>query len=247
MIYLFFRCFLIIERNHESRLACFPSGRSRCSEHGFPLRIGLGIGDIDHNESAVSMAIRIAKVLKDKPDAAYTVIRNPNTQEVVAVAGWTLPTDEEDAHQETPEEQEERQALDTELYIKSMPPPSNKDLILEFMTGLRRLRTQILQGEKHYYLNNIATHPDYRGQGLASRLIEHMLRQADAENTVMYLETSSDNSAMRIYKRLGFEEQGKFVIEDVGKFASREEMERCGAGTEHTHIAYWRRPRGRIV
>jgi ribosomal protein S18 acetylase RimI-like enzyme len=204
----------------------------------------LQLGDIDPNESTAAMAIRITKVLNEKPEAAYTVIRNPDTKEVVAVAGWTLPTDEEAEDQETPEDQEERQALETELYIKSMPPPSNKALILEFMTGLRRLRTQILQGEKHYYLNNIATHSDYRRQGLASRLIEHMLRQADVENTLMYLETSSDNPAAKIYKRLGFEEQGRFVIKDMGKFASREEMERCGAETEYTHVAYLRRRRG---
>jgi ribosomal protein S18 acetylase RimI-like enzyme len=203
----------------------------------------LQLGDIDHNESATAMATRIAKVLKEKQDATYTVIRNPNTKEVVAVAGWTLPTDESAEDRESPEEQEERHALETELYIKSMPKPSNKDLIFEFMTGLRRLRNQILQGEKYYYLNNLATRSDYRGQGLASRLIEDMLCRADADKTLMYLETSSDNPAVRMYKRLGFEEQGKWVVKDLSKFASKEELERCDGITEHTHIAFFRRPK----
>jgi ribosomal protein S18 acetylase RimI-like enzyme len=185
----------------------------------------LQLGDIDHNESATAMATRIAKVLKEKQDATYTVIRNPNTKEVVAVAGWTLPTDESAEDRESPEEQEERHALETELYIK------------------RRLRNQILQGEKYYYLNNLATRSDYRGQGLASRLIEDMLCRADADKTLMYLETSSDNPAVRMYKRLGFEEQGKWVVKDLSKFASKEELERCDGITEHTHIAFFRRPK----
>jgi ribosomal protein S18 acetylase RimI-like enzyme len=203
----------------------------------------LQLGDIDPNESATAMATRIRKVLKEQQDSVYTVIRNPDTKEVVAVAGWTLPTDEEAEDQESPEDREERQMFETELYLKSMPEPSNTNLIREFMTGLRRLKTQILQGSKHYYLNNLATHPDYRGRGLASYLIENMVHRADADNTLMYLETSKDNPAVRLYKRFGFEEQGKWVVEDLSKYASKEEIERCGGITSHTHVAYSRKPR----
>lgn len=206
----------------------------------------LQLGDIDPTESAADMATRIARAL-EKQDGTYSIVRNPDTKEVVAVAQWVLPTDETAKDPETPEEQEERKALETELYVKSMPESRNKDLILEFINGLRRLRVRLLQGERFYYLNNIATHTNYRGQGLASRLVEDMLRQADAENTLVYLETASDNPAERLYKRLGFEEQGKFVIKDMSKFASKEEIERCGGITEHMHVAYIRRPKRILV
>jgi ribosomal protein S18 acetylase RimI-like enzyme len=168
------------------------------------------------------------------------VIRDPSTQKVVAVAQWTLPADNITT-QESPDEQAEQQAFEDEIYRKSLPGHSNKDLIMHFTIGLRTLRNRLLQGRKHYLLDNLATQPDYRRQGLASRLIEWVFPKADAEDAVVYLETASDNQAVGMYRRLGFEESGEFTISHLSDFVDQEELEKCGGGaTEHVHVAFIR-------
>ena len=83
-------------------------------------------------------------------------------------------------------------------------------------------------------LENLATHPNYRGQGLASRLVEWIFPQADESGLVVYLDTASDNSAMRLYKKLGFEERGSEAITDLSKF---------GGEGSHSHVALIRLPK----
>ncbi|KAH3919173.1 hypothetical protein HBI56_100780 [Parastagonospora nodorum] len=201
----------------------------------------LQLGNAESTDSATVMTPRIARQLK-APDMEMFIIRDPATGKIVAVAQWQLPKDEP-ANKETQEERDERQALEDELYMKRLPEHSNKALIIEFGAGLRKLREEYIGDEKHYLLNNIATHLDYRGQGLASRLIEDILIRADAEKTLVCLETASDNPAMRMYKRLGFEEYGQFTIEDLSKFASQEELYQCGGISKHTHVVFYRRPK----
>jgi ribosomal protein S18 acetylase RimI-like enzyme len=200
----------------------------------------LQFGSVDPTTLTAAMAPRIAQQMK-MPNISFIVIRNPNIEKVVAVAQWTLPANEATTT-ETRSEQDERQALEDEIYRKNLPENSNKDLILEFTVGLRTLRQQLLQGQKHYLLDNLATHPDYRGQGLASRLIEWVLPRANTENALIYLETASDNPAARMYRRLGFEERGHHTIEDLSKFVQRQELETYGGINKHTHIALVKNP-----
>jgi len=204
----------------------------------------LQLGNAESTDSAAAMAPRIARQMK-APDMEMFIIREPATGEIVAVTQWHLPKDVP-VNNETQEERDERQALEDELYMKRLPERSNKELIIEFGAGLRNLREGFIGNEKHYLLNNIATHQDYRGQGLASRLIEDMLLRADAEKTLVYLETASNNPAMRMYKRLGFEEYGQFTMEDLSKFASQEELDRCGGISKHTHVVFYRRPKSSL-
>jgi ribosomal protein S18 acetylase RimI-like enzyme len=200
----------------------------------------LQFGDIDPLTLTTALAPRISQQIKAR-NLSFLVVHEPDTQNVVAVAQWTLPT-EDPVTEETQDELDERQFLEDELYRKNLPVHSNKDLIMEFTVGLRALRTRLLRGRKHYLLDNLATHPDYRGRGLASHLIKWVLRKADAEGVLVYLETASDNSAAGLYQRLGFEEWGRYTIQDLGEFVAREELERCGSTTVHTHVAYVRYP-----
>jgi ribosomal protein S18 acetylase RimI-like enzyme len=205
----------------------------------------LQLGDVDPTTMIAAMAPRIARQVT-KPDMKLFVVRDPATKQVVAVAQWMSPvTDPADT--ETQEEQEERQALEDELYVKSLPERNNKDLIMEFIVGMRLVRQRLLQGENHYLLNNLATHPGYRCQGLASRLIEQMLPRADAEGVIVCLETASDNPAAKMYRRLGFEEYDEFTIKDLSKFASKQELDRCGGISQHAHVAFYRRPKGNLA
>jgi ribosomal protein S18 acetylase RimI-like enzyme len=205
----------------------------------------LQFGDVDPLVLSAAMAPRIRQQMELR-HVSFMVVRSPVTQQVVAVAQWTIPVEEAVATEEAQEEDPEQQIMDDEVYRKRLPEYSNKDLIMDFTIGLRRLRRQLLHDQKYYLLDNLATHAEYRGQGLASRLIEHMLPQAEAQNAVVYLETASDNPAARMYRRLGFEERGGYTIEDLTKFVPREELERCGGISAHTHMAFVKRPdRGR--
>jgi ribosomal protein S18 acetylase RimI-like enzyme len=198
-------------------------------------------GDIHASTLSAWMTARIAKQI-DTSSTTFIVIRDPSTQEIVSVAQWELPTDETTASHETQEELDERQNFEDELYRSTLPEDSNKDLMMEFTIGLRKLKHQVLQGEKHYLLGNLATHHDYRGRGFAEQVIGWVFPHADAENVPVYLETSSDNPAMRLYRRLGFEERGHDTIKDLGRFVSRQDLEKHGGITEHTHVAFVRFP-----
>ncbi|KAH8730821.1 acyl-CoA N-acyltransferase [Phaeosphaeriaceae sp. PMI808] len=204
----------------------------------------LQFGYIDPPTLTAAMAPRIARQM-GMPNALFCVIRDPVTQDVVAVAQWTLPLNGQEPNPacETAEEQDERQAFEDRVYKRNLPEKCNKDLIMEFTIGLRELRDSVLQGRKHYVLENLATHPRYRKQGLASRLIEWASLRADEENVLVYLDTASDNPASRMYRKLGFEEQGRHTIESLTDFVSEEELEKEHCANEHTHVAFIRYPK----
>ncbi|KAF2799267.1 acyl-CoA N-acyltransferase [Melanomma pulvis-pyrius CBS 109.77] len=195
----------------------------------------LQFGNVDPSSLAASMAPRIKQHM-EKPGINFIVARHPQTQKVVAVAQWNLPmnNDEEKGKRvETAAEKEERQQFEDEAYRKRLPETSNKDLILEFTAGLRSLKEELLQGRYHYLLENLATHPEYRGKGLASKLVAWPFPQADEGGIVIYLETASDNPAMGLYRKLGFQEKGRRTIEDLSRY---------GGEGSHTHVAFIRYP-----
>ena len=204
----------------------------------------LQFGKIDPSRMATSILPRIAELLV-KADSKFVIARHLETGEVVAVAQWTTPqgTETHKKNGELEEDRIERQQFEDEAYKRKLPEGSNKELIMAFTLGLRHLREEILQRREHFLLNNLATHPDYRGRGLASQLIEWATLLADEHQVLVYLETASDNPAARLYKRHAFEEQGCYTIEDLTKYATPEELEQFGCDTQHTHVAFLRFPR----
>ncbi|KAF1965679.1 hypothetical protein BU23DRAFT_488606, partial [Bimuria novae-zelandiae CBS 107.79] len=187
----------------------------------------LQFGKLDTKTMATSMTPRIVDSMS-QPASEYMVMRTESGA-VAAVAHWTvpLPEKEKEKEKETAEEKTERLRLWDESSCSKLPENSNKDLILAFTAGLRELRENVLQGREHFLLENIATHPDHRGKGLASQLIEWVFPEADQQGALVYLDTASDNAAMRLYKRLGFEEKGSDTIE-LGKY---------GGEGSHTHVS----------
>jgi ribosomal-protein-alanine N-acetyltransferase len=67
----------------------------------------------------------------------------------------------------------------------------------------------IVAGELH--INNIAVHPGYRRRGVASQLLEEMLRRAKVmEAKAGYLEVRASNEAANaLYQRYGFRQIGR--------------------------------------
>ncbi|KAF2471897.1 acyl-CoA N-acyltransferase [Lindgomyces ingoldianus] len=195
----------------------------------------LQFGKINPPSLAKAMAPRIVDQIR-KPHCLFIVARHPETDEVVSVAQWSAPISSKNGEgnkKEMAGEKEERQRLEDEGYRQRLPENSNKDLIMEFTVSLRKLRNEVLGEREHYRLENLATHPNYRGQGLASHLIEWVFPQADIKGVIVYLDTASDNSAMRLYKRLGFQEAGSQTIDELSRFG--------GEGSE-THVALIRYP-----
>ena len=204
----------------------------------------LQFGQVDPAHLATSMAPRIAEQIV-KVNSRFMVARDKKTRSVAAVAQWTVPTGQkpDSEVEEAKEDSEERQQFEDEAYRRSLPDSSNKDLIMAFTLGLRQLRVDTLQGRQHFLLENLATHPDHRGLGLARRLVEWASSLADEQQVLVYLDTASDNPAARLYRKLGFEEQGRNTIEDLSKYASIDSINDLGCGTEHTHVAFLRFPR----
>lgn len=111
-------------------------------------------------------------------------------------------------------------------------PPSNRRT-LEFMVrlfrtlpGLARYSSRMLRGyrvlrqldyhhvtESHWYIQDIAIHPDMQGMGLGRNLMEWVLERADRENVPTFLETSNPIN-IGFYRRFGFEVDK--TIESVG-------------------------------
>lgn len=57
--------------------------------------------------------------------------------------------------------------------------------------------------QRHLYLGVVATHPDYRRRGLASRTLQPGLALATSAGIAAYLETSAPEN-VRSYENLGF-------------------------------------------
>ncbi|KAF2493301.1 acyl-CoA N-acyltransferase [Lophium mytilinum] len=196
----------------------------------------LQFGNVDTDELARDMAPRIADHIK-KPGMKFIVTKDQGSGEIASVAQWSVPLDDrpdEPEVKEAAEDETERQELEDEAYRKKLPENSNKDLIMEFTLGTRKLRKDALGEQKCYLLENLATHPSYRGQGLASKLINWAFVRADEEGVIVYLDTARDNKALQLYKKLGFEEVGSTTIESLSIY---------GGEGFHTHVALIRHPK----
>ncbi|KAK7185561.1 GNAT family protein [Paraphaeosphaeria sporulosa] len=192
----------------------------------------LQFGNMSTDTLSLTMAPRIVESMAN-PGSEYVVMR-ANDGTIAAIAQWSAPSPARTkAEEESAEDKADRREIWIQEYRKKLPENSNKDLIVEFSLGLRELREEVLQGRQYYLLENIATHPEHRKRGLASKLIEWVFPRADEQSVPVYLDTASDNEAMRVYKRLGFEEKGNRIIEDLSKY---------GGEGSHTHVALLRMP-----
>jgi GNAT superfamily N-acetyltransferase len=83
----------------------------------------------------------------------------------------------------------------------------------DVMELLERFETFHPQGEPHYYLSLLGTHPDRRGAGLGMALLTENLKRIDAEGVPAFLESSNPANDRR-YERLGFRRVGEFTTPD---------------------------------
>ncbi len=83
----------------------------------------------------------------------------------------------------------------------------------EVMELLERFGAARPNGEPHYYLSLLGTHPDCRGQGLGMGLLAENLARIDEEEMPAYLESSNPVNDER-YERVGFRRVGEFSTPD---------------------------------
>ncbi len=88
------------------------------------------------------------------------------------------------------------------------PPPPELHARFEIIGPLMAAHTP---AEEHWYLQLLATHPDWQRQGLGAALMAAMFERADAEGIACHLETETVVN-VAYYRRHGFEVHGEFDI-----------------------------------
>jgi GNAT superfamily N-acetyltransferase len=73
---------------------------------------------------------------------------------------------------------------------------------------------------------SIAVLPEYRGKGIGTDLLRHLIEEVRVRHRALSLSVSSDNPAIHLYKRLGFE-----VVEQTGtSLTMKKQLEESGSG-----------------
>lgn len=142
----------------------------------------------------------IAEELSD-PHAHFIVITSSDASTdgdtVVAFAQWNGPL----------------KPMFSEL--PTWPEGSDVELANSFFGNLFSTHKRLMEGKKHWYLELIATRPEFQGKGAAGLLIRWGLGKADSEGLDAYLEASPDGKP--IYEHFGFIAQEDLVMDLEGK------------------------------
>jgi GNAT superfamily N-acetyltransferase len=126
------------------------------------------------------------------------------TEGATAIAQWTPPGETELS------EDQERRLL--EIAGDSLQP----DTLHALLELFDRFDAAHPHDEPHAYLGLLATHPDFRGHGIAQQLLAANLAALDARGIPAYLESTNPVNDHR-YERAGFRAIGGFsaVLDDA--------------------------------
>ncbi|KAJ6782372.1 hypothetical protein PWT90_06462 [Aphanocladium album] len=84
-------------------------------------------------------------------------------------------------------------------------------MLFEFPRAVGRYKNPALGKSDCYYIFIVATIPEGRGQGLASKILREVLQVAQKEQKPAWLEATSETSK-RVYAKLGFQELGSVTL-----------------------------------
>jgi ribosomal protein S18 acetylase RimI-like enzyme len=107
------------------------------------------------------------------------------TDDVVAIAGWVPPG---------------RPDVEPEGIV----PLEHPEWRVARFAALRAAMGSNTPAEPHWYLNMLATHPDWQRQGLGGEVMGTVFEIADAEGLPCYLETETEVN-VAYYRRHGFD------------------------------------------
>jgi ribosomal protein S18 acetylase RimI-like enzyme len=113
------------------------------------------------------------------------------TDDGVAMAGWSPPGRPE---------------------VEVDPPAiEHPDWRLARFGALRAALTEHTPAELHWYLNMLATHPDWQRQGIGGELMGVVFERADDEGLPCYLETETVAN-VAYYRKHGFDVRSEFDV-----------------------------------
>lgn len=143
------------------------------------------------------------------PNAHFICIYDSDStdQKVIAYGKWNSP----------------EAVIDTNL--PTWPEGADLEVAEIFFGGLVRTHEKLMRGRKHWYLEFVATLPEYQGKGAAGKILRWGIAKADDEGTEAYLEASPDGKP--IYEHLGFKEVDRLVVELEGKGLEETEFVEC--------------------
>lgn len=133
------------------------------------------------------------------PNAHFVCIVDTDSpdQKIVSYAKWNGP----------------QAPLTTDL--PTWPEKSDAALANHFFGNLIAKHAKMMEGRKHWYLELIATRPEYQGKGAGGKLLRWGLERSDADGTETYLEASP--AGKPVYERFGFKEEDRLVVDLEGK------------------------------
>lgn len=106
--------------------------------------------------------------------------------------------------------------------MPTWPEGSDAELATSFFGTLISTHKRLMEGKKHWYLELIATRPEFQGKGAAGSLLRWGLEKADSEGLDAYLEASPDGKP--IYEQFGFIAQQEHVSNLEGKGLEEKEF-----------------------
>jgi GNAT superfamily N-acetyltransferase len=118
------------------------------------------------------------------------------TDDNVAVAAWVPPG---------------RPDVDVDVG----PIPEHPEWRLARFDALRGAMTANTPPEPHWYLNLLATHPDWQRQGLGTALMRVMFERADTDGLACYLETETPAN-VAYYMHHGFDVRTEWDVPGDG-------------------------------
>ncbi|EPE30171.1 Acyl-CoA N-acyltransferases (Nat) [Glarea lozoyensis ATCC 20868] len=117
------------------------------------------------------------------------------SQTPIAYSKWNSPTDK---RLPGPED------------LPQWPEGSDAELANHFFGTLVSKRKENMGERKHWYLELLATRPEWQGKGAGSKMLKWGLGKADEEGLEAYLEASP--AGKRLYEKMGFKEIGRLVV-----------------------------------
>jgi len=117
------------------------------------------------------------------------------TEEAAAVAVWIPPG---------------RPEIDFSVDPPPAPPPPDRSARMEILGAIMSEHTP---AEPHWYLQLLATHPDWQRQGLGAALMGATFERADDAGLPCYLETETIEN-VAYYRHHGFEVRSEWDVPD---------------------------------
>ncbi|TGO20838.1 hypothetical protein BPAE_0262g00150 [Botrytis paeoniae] len=94
--------------------------------------------------------------------------------------------------------------------LPEWPQGCNVEVSNHFFGTLIERRREIMGERKHWYLEIIATKPEFQGKGAAGKLMRWGLERADEDGVETYLEASPVGK--EVYEHFGFGEKARLVV-----------------------------------